>query len=415
MDWNQSDAQLDARMKAIALDITGAWGELFGRIVGEAKVLGVTYFIPYIGPFVMAATAIDRLPELGDELKSALTRTFMGGVQIAGIATYKYTRAFFKSLEKYIPFNDARKMLDSWGSGGEPWIAYNKITEEISSIENDFLERFLEDSYEGYLDGSTEAAIAVGMRVEDYINTYAESNRAQKGPERKVEIVIGPEGERSSAIVLAGNQGELTQTIANSVAQAQYFWPKEIIESKYRVEFSRGRTSEDRERSLKIIFRNQQEPPWRRPGQEFREWDYSIPNPKLGLSFAEIKLACGGSSHYNFGKWRANANLPSGKISIYADSKLNCERRRDGLLSLSLDADKATSLTATEVNYNAHGVPYNPNPEPIYAYMAILRVRRFRITGKKIDLERGARYDDEYYEMELWPDTSLPHQPSIFP
>lgn len=414
INWNESDEQIDAKIKAINLNTVGAWGELAGRLLGQAKVLGVTYLIPYIGPAVAAMTAIDLAPELGDELKSALLQTLLGLVQVTVLSTYKHTRAFIKSLEKYIPSTEVRNMLDSWGSGSEPWIAYNKINENIESISNDYLERFAEDAFEGYTEGSTEAAIAVGMRVDDYIRMQAEVIKAQAGPDRKVEIVVGPEGERSSSIVLAGKQGILAQSIANSVAELQYLWPKEIIESKYRIEYPRGKTSENRERSLKIIFRNQKEPPWRRPGQQFREWDYNIPNPRLGLSFLEIKTACG-ISYYNYGKWRANANLPSGKISIYADSKLNAERRRDGLLSLSTDVDKATSLTSSEVNYKAHGLNYNPNPEPIYPYMAILRVRRFRTTGANMDLERGERYDDEYFEMDLWSDSPLPHQPSIFP
>ena len=254
------------------------------------------------------------------------------------------------------------------------------------------------------------------MRVDDYISTMLMMEESQKGPERAVEIVIDEENNQSAPIVLRGNQSALVPAINTVVAVSQLTYGKEIIESKYRLEFSRSRTSENRERGLLILFRNQPEPPWRRPGSKFREWTYRIPNPKLGLTFQQLKFATGGSTgKYYFGKWRANANLSSGKISCYANSSTDAEKRRDGLLSLSQDEDKTTSKTVSEVKYEVDSVPYIPAAEPMYPVLAILRIRRFRATGKDLDLERGERYDDEFFEMSLWPDQPLPYEASVFP
>lgn len=415
-NWNQSDADIDAQIKATNLAVVGNWGEAFGSLLAGVVVLGTTYVIPKIGPIIAKMAAFDIGSEIYDDFDSALRITMSSGILNSARNAYKNIRAYIKGPIGNLLGANKPAFLDKWGTGGKPWTIYGAIQEQIENIPNEYIQTFVEDGFDSAVEKWFSFVSIVGMRVDDFVTLQAQGNEYQKGNERKVEVVVDPDNKQAAPLVLYGRESALVPAISTVVAQAQYFYGKEIIESKYRLQFSRSKTSENRERSLLVVFRNQPEPPWRRPGTQFREWSYSVPNPKQGLSFAQIKLACGGTSgRYFFGRWRANANLPSGKISIYANTMIAAENRRDGLLSLSTDGDNSKSLTVSEVKYRVNGANYLPEPEPCYPILAILRVRRFRATGSLLDLERGEKYDDEFFEMSLWPDSPLPYEPNVFP
>ena len=415
-NWNQSDADIDAQIKATNLAVVGNWGEAFGSLLAGVVVLGTTYMIPKIGPIIAKMAAFDIGSEIYDEFDSALRITMQSGILNSARVAYKNIRAYIKGPIGDLLGANKPAFLEKWGTGGKPWTIYGAIQEQIENIPNEYIQVFVEEGFDSLIEKWFSFVSIVGMRVDDYITLQAQGNDYQKGNERKVEVVVDPDNNQSAPLVLYGRESALVPAISTVVAQAQYFHGKEIVESKYRLEFSRSKTSENRERSLLIVFKNQPEPPWRRPGVQYREWSYNIPTPKQGLSFSQIKLACGGAAgRYFFGKWRANANLSSGKISVYANSSLDAEKRRDGLLSLSQDENNAKSLTVSEVKLRVNNTNWLPDPEPCYPVLAILRVRRFRSTGKKLDLERGEKYDDEFFEMSLWPDSPLPYEPNVFP
>lgn len=410
-DWNQTDAQIKEQIKQDNLQAIGAVGGAIGFAIGSFGVLGVTYLIPKIGP-IIAQGAFDEVSEqVTEEIFDALRNILDTQKRNMVRTMYMSSRAFLKNndlmrgIVQAVGGDSASTLFQQWGDGKKPWIIEGEIRERIENIPNPAARIFFEEGFEKLLDGYFGTVTIIANEVDSYIR-LSEQQKSTANPKRVVEVKIDPESD-SPPLRFEGRQRQILPAIQNAVASGQLLYGKEIRSPEYAIQWPRSRSAEGRERYLALEFRNFEKPDFNRPGKQTYSWSAKIPNPKVGVSFAEVKAACSSPrGYYIFGSWRAIANLPSGKIICYADTQEAVEDRMERLLRLSQDGDQfKTFSSAKVVHRKKDGTIYKPEShgQKIYPYVAVLRIRRF-LDGDSghLDLNTGTRYRDEFERMEIW-------------
>lgn len=419
-DWNQSDAEINLAIKGTNNSIFESWGEFVGSALASGAVLGVTALIPNVGPIVARMCLPEVTEELKDELADSIRVTLQGTLNNKARSLYMNARSFIKNnefiqkLAAQIGGNKLTQILQNWGKGGEPWTIYGKIESSIEAIPNEGWRAFAEGVFEGAIEGYLRTVAIVSNKVDDYIQLQNQFEDRSAGPQRSVQIEIDPDSD-SPPLVVAGAQRQIGPTIHAVAAMGTLLHNAAVTNPETRADWPRSRVAEGRERYLSLEFRNFEKPPFRRPGQKSHEWSYKIPNPKVGLSFQEIKLAMGGTrGYFNFGYWRAIANLPSGKIVTFASSSAEVDERIEKLLTLTSEGDNWKAWSTAEIKFKVNDAIYRTDIVQAFPYLAILRKRRFVATGGHLDIRSGRRYIDEFETMEVWRDSPRYGTPSTF-
>jgi hypothetical protein len=151
-------------------------------------------------------------------------------------------------------------------------------------------------------------------------------------------------------------------------------------------------------RQLTLNFKKgKQSPPWKVAGKVAGQVTVTIPEPKVGLSWTTIKMAC---KHWTWGKFKAEALLKSGrKVSVNAATADEATDVVKRLIS-ELCSEDYYAINVTEER--ERNVQIKKSPIEVYPATACLLVRRpsTDLTGK-IDIS-GQRWDETPTRFPLW-------------
>lgn len=390
-NWNASDRDVQQWMEGNNLSIAAALGQLAG---------GGGVWLVSIG---LAAAATLRFPVLGGKVALALAEE--GGEEIRG-----YLQAFISQTATVLAQNSllftflqsrralrlALGMPPIVAQGAEPWTIAGQIENWAESLGGQWLRTFVESALEGAGDAAVEVGYIISYAIDDY---YASSKLAQQsmlGETRTVKVQPDKRLD-DEYITLTGEQALLQQSVQTALVTHRLVHNRDVGQIV-------GQPAEDwvragmQRRKLTIVFKSKELPPWIIPGGRVREVSYTVPEPDLALSWRKIKLA---AKPYNWGKYRATANLDNGRqMAVYGATPNEAEDKLKDLLELS--TGKLLTLAISEEKDRHQNLKKQAiRMYPAYATLLIRRSTA-ELTGTN-DLS-GNNYTDETIRIELWPE-----------
>ncbi|WP_099073444.1 hypothetical protein [Nostoc linckia] len=234
-NWNATDSQLDANIKAkwtaLAGQFGGTLGNAFGYIAcGILPGVGIMAFNEPLGAFVLAKVTEEALEEFTENFGALLKSTLILGTQMLLTASYKNVRKALKANSKAIGKllgGNTEKALQAWGEkDSKPW-SFASATEEF--LDNTFgTEGAMREFVEEFLEEADEACVEAGYVVANAVDTFlaqdmlARRSTPALGNTRYVEITPNREipDER---IVLGGREELLRPVIIQTLATEQQF------------------------------------------------------------------------------------------------------------------------------------------------------------------------------------------------
>lgn len=409
-DWNKTDEQIDQAIAGTFNQSAEAIGEWLGFTVCGAANIGASMLIPKIGPVVAKFATREFLPEVWGEFKGAMRIVFTGLANAAGLALYKNVRAWLKTLAPIMP-DPIKNFLNSWGDGKEPWTMFGAVEKAIDGIPNETLKNFAQGALEGCFEGWAEAGMIVGDNIDGVLASIAANQNVTDEQMVTVEVDLAKGSGNFEDTTLGGKlavqapAGQIEQKVADVVATKQ-------VLGLNTVGLMLGQPAEDfvaatiRRRQLQLNFyKGVSKPPWRTNNGAASQVSVTIPNPKKGLTWLNLRAAM---RRWTWGRFKAMALLDSGrKIVVYASTSNGAEAKVRELLTLTDD-----ELVAIDVlEEKERNAQIRKNPTLVYPARGILLVRRPSDTLEGRTDVRGNRWIEEPVAFEMWTDS----KPSNFP
>ncbi len=339
-DWNQTDKQIDTQIKNLANQTAEQFGEFVGFTVCGAANIGASALIPKVGPMIAKLATVEFLPEAWGELKAALRVAARSLTQSGALFLYKNVRGWLKSLSPLLD-GGLKSFLDSWGDGKKPWTIYGGLTKAAEKIPNDTLKNLATGALEGCIEGWLEAGFITGSAIDTTIENMLKVRQVSGEGLVTVEVEIGEaEGtagavEKENTLAIVARPEDLEQQISEAMATKQLLGLNNVgkIVGLPAEEYVISRLLR---RSLTILcHRGKDRPPWRIGGRAAPQTTISIPNPKLGLRWFEIKKAV---RQWQWGRFKAEMLLESGrKIIIHGASAAIATKKAKDLQTLCQD------------------------------------------------------------------------------
>ena len=387
-DWNQTDREIENQISSNTQQIFAALGDLAGTstvwLASVALAGGLTLKFPVLAGKVALALA----EEGGEEIRGSLI-SFL----------YSARNALARNLI-LSGLLSARRLelfgLKSITDDREPWTIAGAVEEKIEKIENKNLRAFVEN----FVESGGEALIEVGYVVTYAIDDYYESQKmAQEnalGEQRAVKIY--PDSRTEEFITLTGPQQLIKSDIQTTLAQHRFVHNRDLgmLVGQPAEDWLRAKMQR---RKLSVVFKSKKQPPWSSLDKRVREFTYTIPDAKVGLTWKEIKSA---AKPYTWGKFRATANLDNGRqMAVYGATEKEAEQQLRSLMRLTT----AEILTLSVTEEKDRNPALRKEATQLYPAYAVLLIRRSTAerTGRT-DLS-GQRYNEERQRIELWPDT----------
>jgi hypothetical protein len=425
-DWNMSDQSIDQQISQRWDAIGGLLGGTVGNLVGYlgcGVLPGATImaFNEPLGAYVLQNVSEELAEEFLGNLSNLVRYTFMSGVQSLLLWGFKNIRKMIKSnpdLVSRVFGSGAEKAVKAWGAeGSKPWSFAIAVDEAVESIPNSFIRNFVEEFLEEAWDGCVEAGYVVANSVDSYLaaEKLKQQNLPVMGQTKYVEIKPDRSID-SQRIVLAGPSETLKPVIVQTLTNYQ------LMENKDIGQFV-GQPIDDylrakpRTLSLQVQFFSVKTPPWSKRLGEDRlvSASYSIPDIEPSkLDWPRIKLACGGTNGYMYGRFRATGLLDNGRqMAVYGQTGDEAEDLLRALLTLS-KAELIKKPTITEDRTEDVTGSYLKKPTRVYpAYFTIMnqyQVAGAQGSGVPINGKRYIRKDER---IDLWVDAEPPNYDQI--
>lgn len=397
-NWNQTDEAIRQQIEGNNIQLSAALGQLAGTSavwIASAGIAGLASLkFPVIGGQVALAIAREGGEEIRSSLQSFLLQArdiMTRNTVMSGFLTARRLRLFGLA-----PIDDQR----------EPWSIAEWVEDRVQDIDNPRLRAFVE----GALDGALEAVIEVGYvvtnTIDDYYATQRLANNAALGEQRKVLLtpnVAAPDEN----LILRGPQTLIQSTVQTALVQHQLVHNRDVGQIVGQPAGDWIRAGVQR-RVLTIVFKNKSEPPWTlASGERIKQVTLTIPDCRMGLTWAEIKAA---ARPFTWGRYRATANLDNGrklKVGGATEGEATTTLRR---LALLQSAEILTLSVTEEKDRHPFLVK---RPEQMYPAYATLLIRR-RVSGDVglVDME-GQGWRNEMIRIDLWPETEPPGLPIL--
>lgn len=389
-NWNASDQQMIGGMRARNLAVAGAWGTVAGSALGWTTSIvlgvGVSMVVPVIGGAALAKlmaanVAQEALQEVSATLVNALRTTLNATASNLSVTAYIKFRRWVKSQPRALlrgifgeRFGDAVK--DQWGAEGAPaFTIAGQIEEAIERIPNEFIRTFVENAADEFFDSLVEGGFIVAQQLDEAILQARAGTNQALGDERTV--IITPDRQSpNETYQLTGKQELIKPQIQETINSHRNLYGKDVGEIVGQPALDWFRAVPMR-RQMVILFYSKERPPWRQSnGQRVKSATYTIPDPKAGLSWRQIKAA---ASVYDWGKFRATANLNNGRqMAVYGGSAREAERKLRQLLELST-AEITTLSVAEEKDRNPN---IRKDQTRMYPAFVTFTVRRPTVDGQ---------------------------------
>ncbi|MDB9375750.1 hypothetical protein [Nodularia sphaerocarpa] len=415
-NWNISDSQIDQQIQQKWNAISGMLGGTLGNALGYlgcGVLPGATIFSfnAAMGAYVLGNVGEEMAEEFLSNLSNLIRYTFMSGIESLILSGFKNIRHLIKSnsvLIGRILGDNAEAAINAWGaSGSKPWSFALATEEAVESISNEAVKNFVEEFLEESWEGCVEAGYVVANSIESFIalEKLKQQQLPSLGKTRFVEITPDRSIE-SQKIVLAGPEQVLKSQIVSTLSNYQMMEDKDIgaFVGAPLDDYLRAKP---RTITLVIQFFSNQQPPWAKVGtQRLISSTCQIPDIKRErIDWARIKLACGGTNGFMFGRFRVTGLLNNGRqMTIYGASADEAEERLRALLYFS-DAELIKKPTITEDRTEDTAGSYIKQPRRIYpAYFTIFN--QFQVPGApggSIPIN-GQRFIKKQERIDLWTD-----------
>jgi hypothetical protein len=173
----------------------------------------------------------------------------------------------------------------------EPWTIAEAVDEKVESIPVDTIRAFVENFLESVQDAIIEVGYVVSYALDDYYSANRMATESALGQTRAIRL-IPDERVEGESIILSGSQTMVQQSVQNAIVAHRFIHNRDVgqIVGQPAEDWVRGGMQR---RKLVIVFKSKEQPPWRNPGDQDRvkEVSYTIPEPKKGLSWNDLKKA----------------------------------------------------------------------------------------------------------------------------
>ena len=295
-----------------------------------------------MGAYVLKNVAEEMAEEFIANLNNLVRYTFMSGVQSLLLWSFKNIRKVIKANVNVVEalFGDkAAAIVKAWGSpGSKPWSFAKTVEDAVESIPNSAVRNFVEEFLEEAWDGCVEAGYVVANSLDSYIaqQKMGEQQGVPLGQQRYVEVIPDRSND-NERIILAGPERPLRNAITQTLGHYQLIENRDIgsMVGMPADDYLRAKPQSIR---LVITFYSNQQPPWQsRSGQRLVTATYAVPDVKRSkCDWETIKLACGGTNGYMWGRFRATAILSNGRqMQVMGSSNDEAEDRLRALAALS--------------------------------------------------------------------------------
>jgi hypothetical protein len=400
-DWNQSDAAIAAQIQANNLAILRSAGALVGTTTGWLVCTAVMSAVEFKFPVLRGKVVTELAAEGKDEVFSAF-RSFLS-----------QTGESLKQNLLLWGYSGVRKLLNPKGNynkeGAKPWILADKIDEKIDKIGNEYLKNFLqgfkEAAEDSLIDCFYTAGYLVQMAVDDHYAVQKQAMGQVLGVERTIEITPDRENAPNEKIRMHAPTQLLKANIATTLSTHKLVANRDVglIVGQPALEFV---TARPLERSLLLIFRSLESPPYyirsvdargKLKSKACKQVEVTIPDPIKGITWNKLKEAC---VKFTWGAHSCTVRLDNGRqMIVHGSTKTEAEGAMRRFLRL-------TTAQPLSFKFHEEGTKKNlglvKKPTLVYPSLATLLVRR--PTGENPDLQTldGRKLKESTQKVEIW-------------
>jgi hypothetical protein len=425
-NWNITDQQIDQQLKQMRLMLVGQMGETAGNFIGFLACgvipgLIIAKFNKPLGAYVLKEVSEEAFDELMGNLRVLLSQTTRTIAAHIMYGAYKNIRRTIKEVfrnpnsqqsqaAQAIFGSNFNNWIRAWGApSSKPWSFAIAVEEAIESLPDGYIEEFVENFYEGFLEGCDEAGFVVAQSLDSW---YAEQRLAKNqllGDDTVLEVTPNREAEKERVLV-AGPMELVKTQLVNIVTQHQLIDNRDI--GQFVGEIHRESMTKNfiEGIAIKINFRGEKEPPFRTS----KRVNYTIPMIKRSkLDWEVIKLACGGTNGYLWGRFLATVRFKQTgvpNLKIYGATSGEVEDRAKAFIDLT-DLEIAT-LTIAEEKKEGRRREFDKAlyKETTRVYPAFLTI----VNREKVLLEEQGRatlsgvYKERRFRIPLWTNDAPP-------
>jgi hypothetical protein len=450
-DWNSSDKEIEEQITRNNQSIIDASGSLVGAALGWGVAYSVSAIAVGVGAALGNAKArgskaarqifIPKLPmrialavaeEGGEEVRDRIQDTLLTAAYAmkSNFALCTLLNARKARLFGLSPINDDNLPPATLMNLQEDLI--DKIAQGIqSSPIEDIVQKILpgtevqpydwraavEEAFDEFEDAIIDAGYVITQEMDDF---YAEQKfeRNNEGVERRI-VAIKPDKRNNEIITLdlpndAPNQAR--EEISQAITTARIMGNRDVgqIVGEPLKEYMRKGFQL---RKLSIRFHEVPVPPWKIPdgnrlGQRAKFVDYSVPDVRRGLTWTELKKACGGANGFLWGRYRCCGKLSSKRcLIVWGATPEEAEFLMRNLYSLMDASVQLEDITITE---HAKVHPRRKKePTRMFPSWASILIRENSLDDLgRVDMS-GKVYDERKTRVELWPDSEPEGSPPL--
>jgi hypothetical protein len=417
-DFQASDEELLADIKSRNDRVYGIMGGLIGRGVGSVVAIsigvGISFAVPVIGGRALAASMLasvskEMLEDYWGELRNA-------GQQIAELKAanamarvYMKGRSFIKALPKsvltgLVGEKNADFIKTKWGAKeAEPWTIVKYRDEKIEQIKHPGWRQFWEEFVDEGWDAFSEGLFLVAGELDDAANAHLLARQTQQ----LEGIELTPDREQPRETVrIYGTPAEIAQQTQQIMATHTVIGNRDVGYVGALQEEGIW-IPEHQRRRLTLVSYSVKQPPWTVSSTEYRsvravKKQVSIPNPKTGLTWSQVKQALGGTGGYESGGYYATARMSSRrKMTVYGGSESSAEQLLKELALLSEDRIQNISVGYRSMVGQRQLSASQQRVRVYPAYAITARLRQTESEEGRL-LTEGYSYAEDRKRVELW-------------
>lgn len=200
-NWNVSDAELDAQIKAAEIGVAAAKGRLAGQSLGYAvcgiiPTATIAVFNEPMAMYIMAELGAEAAEELSASLASLLKLQFQQQARGAFISFFKNYRTLLRdcvgaTAQTLVDLGviTEESMAKLYTNRDKPWSFSGALEESIESIKDPAEQAYAEEFYDELQDACLDAGFIVASGIDSYMASQKISNETFFGSERVIEII----------------------------------------------------------------------------------------------------------------------------------------------------------------------------------------------------------------------------------
>lgn len=409
-DWNATDAQLQAAMENQNVAIASAWGGALGGSFGWITAIGIGYGISYVCPVIGGAALAnavasgvlpEALEEVGGLFQNALRVTANSFISRATMSLYINYRRILKNaplslLEAVYGSETAQFIKNFWGNEGQPNISFaSQLDSRLDSL-NPSSQAFWEEFFDEAWDSFTEAGYLIASELDAAIAQSKVGASLVAGKQRAVTVQPDRRVD-GEAVAFVGREEQVKQDVQLYLNQHRLIYNRDVGQIVGQPALDWYKAMPQR-RKLTIVFKSVERPPFYDRDNGIKTATYSVPEPKVNLSWEKIKRA---AKPYNWGRFRCTANLTNGRqMAVYGASPQEAEDKLRELLDLS-ECEFSTLSITEEKDRNPR---LRKEMTRLYPATGTMLVRRPSLNTIGLTDLDGNTWDEEHIRFDLWCD-----------